>query len=175
MASARGSLQGDVALGLSCEINRIEEQEGHLRSFGFRTYSDGGFEIDALNGEPGIHSHRWLNHDKDSTDEELINYTLHRLNKFPIVKRQAQLTVVLVLAINQNKIFTAEAKVEGIIPIEASNDRMSGYPYRSLLFLPQIKKFYNEFELTESENKRYNHRRQAIEKLKPAIINYFIC
>ena len=136
---------------------------------------DGGLEIDALNGEPGIHSHRWLNHDKDSTDEELINYTLHRLNKFPIVKRQAQLTVVLVLAINQNKIFTAEAKVEGIIPIEASNDRMSGYPYRSLLFLPQIKKFYNEFELTESENKRYNHRRQAIEKLKPAIINYFIC
>ena len=131
---------------------------------------DGGLEIDALNGEPGIHSHRWLNHDKDSTDEELINYTLHRLNKFPIVKRQAQLTVVLVLAINQNKIFTAEAKVEGIIPIEASNDRMSGYPYRSLLFLPQIKKFYNEFELTESENKRYNHRRIAIEKLKPFII-----
>ena len=136
---------------------------------------DGGLEINALNGEPGIHSHRWVNHDQDSTDEELISYTLERLHKFPINKRQAQLRVVLAFAIDQNKIFTTDAKVEGVIPLEPSTDRMLGYPYRSLLYIPQIKKFYNEFELTESENKRYNHRRQAIEKLKPAIINYFIC
>ena len=46
---------------------------------------------------------------------------------------------------------------------------LEGYPYRSFFYLPEIRKFYHENDLTPEEMKLYNHRYIAIEKLKPII------
>ena len=135
---------------------------------------DGGFEIEALGGEPGVHSHRWIHHDREDEDEELIQHVLFRLQGVPVEKRGAQLHLVLVFALPSGESWTSEALVKGNIPFEASSYRRVGFPYRSLLYLPEIQKFYNHEELTAEENKTYNHRRHAVEELK-AVIQHTLC
>ncbi|MFZ5845715.1 MAG: non-canonical purine NTP pyrophosphatase [Patescibacteria group bacterium] len=150
--------------------NAIIKAKFYARISGLPTLADdGGLEIDTLNGEPGIKSHRWLSGDRDDSDEELISYTLKRLERVPLEKRGAQMRVVLALVFPDGQVYTSEAKIRGVIPLTPSPHRTRGYPYRSLLFLPELGKFYNHDELTPAENDRYNHRKQALEKLKPII------
>jgi len=135
---------------------------------------DGGLEIDALGGEPGVRSHRWIHRDRDDDDEELIAYTMEKMKNIPQNMRQAQLRVVLALVLPDKRVFTAEAKIRGVIPTKASASRTKGFPYRSILYLPAIDKFYNQDELTSQENERYNHRKKALDRLKP-IIRTYVC
>lgn len=130
---------------------------------------DGGFEIDALGGAPGVESHRWIDISKEATDEELIAHTLQQMKNLPLSQRQAQLRLVLALALPNGEIFTTEAKIRGIVPPVSAQKHMTGFPFRSLLFIPRLKKFYNSFELTAEETERYNHRKMAIEKMLPII------
>ncbi|OGG11667.1 hypothetical protein A2Z00_00020 [Candidatus Gottesmanbacteria bacterium RBG_13_45_10] len=131
---------------------------------------DGGFEIEALGGDPGVKSHRWIHGESDDDDEELIDYTLMRMKDLPENQRKAQLRLVIALYVPGGKVVTAEEKIIGIVPTKPSSHRTAGFPFRSLLFLPHINKFYNDHELTQKENEVYNHRRKALEKLKPFII-----
>lgn len=128
---------------------------------------DGGFEIDALHGEPGVLSHRWISHDHDDADEDLITHTFTRMDGIPLSRRQAQLRVVLAFAFGTDSIVTAEAAVKGIVPLQPSMRRTPGFPYRSILYLPELGKYYDHAELTTEETETYNHRKQALEKLKP--------
>ena len=161
--------------GKTFEENALLKATYYAKTSGLPTIADdGGFEIDALHGEPGVKSHRWIHQDKEDEDEELIQYALLRLKEIPIDKRGAQLHLVLAFAIPEGQTWTSEASVRGIIPMEASTYRRQGFPYRSLLYLPEIQKFYNHDELTTEENKTYNHRRQAVEELK-AVIQQTLC
>lgn len=130
---------------------------------------DGGIEIKALGGEPGIKSRRWVDGKTEATDEELINYTLKKLAGLPPAKRQAQFRAVLALAIPGGGVYTAEGVVKGVIAKRPHLKRMAGYPYRSIFYLPQIKKYYLEDELTEEETQKYNHRAKALKKFRKII------
>ena len=99
---------------------------------------------------------------------------LARIRKLPETERDAQLRLVLVLFLPNGKIHVSQARVQGIIPNQPSSHTTAGFPYRSLLFIPQLHKFYNEAELTPEEDLKYNHRRKAVEKLKPIIKKYLI-
>lgn len=124
---------------------------------------DGGLEIFALGGEPGVRSHRWIK-GKEATDEELINYTLNRMRPFKGEQRKAQLRVVIALAIPGKETITSEAVIAGVISEKPSKNRIRGYPYRSLLWIPEFKKYYDD--LTEEEHEKINHRKKALEKIK---------
>lgn len=130
---------------------------------------DGGFEIAALHGEPGVSSHRWISKDHEDSDENLIAYALERLKDVPEGNRQAQLRLVLAFVPRPDLVFTAEAAVKGIVPFRASSHRTPGFPYRSLLYIPALGKFYDHAELTQEEMETYNHRKQALIALKPEI------
>ncbi len=163
------------------ETGKTFEENALLKATQYATISglptiadDGGFEIDALGGEPGVKSHRWIHQDREDEDEELIGYAMARLKDIPIERRGAQLHLVLAFATPEGKTWTSEASVRGVIPMEASTYRRKGFPYRSLLYLPELAKFYNHDELTAEENKTYNHRRKAVEELK-AVIQKTLC
>jgi len=161
--------------GISFEENAILKAKFYAEKSKLPTLADdGGLEIDALNGEPGVKSHRWIHDDREDTDEELIQYTLDRMKDIVDGNRGAQLRLVLALVIPGGEIFTSEEKVRGIIPHAASKNRREGFPYRSLLFLPEINKYYNHDELTVTETETYNHRKKALEILKP-ILKVKIC
>jgi XTP/dITP diphosphohydrolase len=156
--------------GISFEENAILKAKFYAKESGLTTLADdGGFEIDALNGEPGVKSHRWVHGDRENTDEELIQYTMDRMKDLTSDKRGAQLRLVLALVLTSGEVFTSSEKVRGIVPTKPSDIRHAGFPYRSLLFLPDINKFYNHDELTEAETETYNHRKKALDILKPII------
>ena len=160
--------------GETFEENAILKAQTYAKLSQLPTLADdGGLEIDALDGEPGVHSHRWIHRDREDTDEELIQYTMEKMRGLPRAQRGAQLRLVLALVLPNGHVHTSEGITRGIIAEEPSSYRREGFPYRSLLYLPDIKKFYNHDELTAEENETYNHRRNALEKLKPFIIEHF--
>lgn len=160
--------------GKTFEENAILKAKYYCQKSGLPTLADdGGFEIDVLDGEPGVKSHRWIHRDREDGDEELIQYTLERLRGVPLEERGAQLRVVLALVIGE-QVFTAEAKIRGILPLQPSPHCTPGFPYRSLLYLPDLGKFYNTEYLTPEENEVYNHRKRAVEELKPVLRQYLV-
>lgn len=156
--------------GKTFEENAILKAKFYAKKSGLPTIADdGGFEIDALDGEPGVKSHRWIHGDREDSDEELIAYTLEQLTGLPRAKRGAQLRAVIAFALPNGEVKTASAFTRGIIPLQPSKTRTPGFPFRSLLYLPQISKFYNYDVLSKEENEEYNHRKKALDELKPLI------
>lgn len=121
---------------------------------------DGGIEIDYLNGEPGIKSRRWPGY--QATDEQLISITLEKLNKVPFKKRTAQLRVVIALIID-GKINTAEGALRGLILKKPVKKIISGYPFRSLFYIPEANKTLAG--MSEKEEMLVSHRKKALQKL----------
>lgn len=161
--------------GSTFEENAILKAKFYAEKSGLPTLADdGGFEIDALGGEPGVKSHRWIHKDREDTDEELIAYTLEKMKGLPRAQRGAQLRLVLALVLPDGRKFTVEEKTRGIVAQKPSQHRTSGFPYRSLLYLPDLRKFYNTGDLTPEENEVYNHRKRAVEELKPVIRQYLM-
>jgi XTP/dITP diphosphohydrolase len=153
--------------------NAIMKAEYYAKKSGLPTIADdGGFEIDALNGEPGVKSHRWIE-GRETSDEERIAYTLKRLEGVPIEKRGAQLHLVLAFSVPRSETITVDTFTRGIIPFRASENRTQGFPYRSLLYLPEIQKFYDHTVMTCEETEKYNHRGRAVRALMPEILSYF--
>jgi len=128
---------------------------------------DGGIEISALGGAPGIRSRRWLGH--EMTDEELVNYMLNISKTLPDDNRTAYFKVVIAFALPSGKVWTVEGQIQGIIAHSPDLVLLRGYPYRSFFYLPKIKKYYHEDQLTETEQKQYNHRYIAIQRIKPIV------
>jgi XTP/dITP diphosphohydrolase len=129
---------------------------------------DGGLEIDALGGAPGVRSHRWLGDDDD--DEALIAYTLERLRGVPPERRGAQFRVVLALAWPDGQHVLSSGAIRGVISTAPSPRRDPGFPYRSVFWLPEVGKFY--LDLTPAEHERLNHRRAAIAPIREALARW---
>lgn len=124
---------------------------------------DGGIEIAALNGQPGLKSRRWLG--EKTTDEDLVNHMIKISKELPENNRNAEFKIVVSLALPDGQIFSEEGLVHGVIAKEPHLKLLSGYPYRSFFYLPEAKKYYHESELTPEEMKEYNHRYVAVQKL----------
>ena len=132
---------------------------------------DGGLEIAAMNGEPGVRSRRWLG--KETTDEILIEHMKKVARELPEDNRHATFRVVETLAMPEGRVWSAEGHVDGIIASEPNLKFLKGYPYRSFFFLPKVTRYYHESELTAQQMKQYNHRWKAIQKLIPIIRKVF--
>lgn len=124
---------------------------------------DGGIEIAALGGQPGLKSRRWLG-DK-TTDEDLVNHMIKVAKELPDDNRNARFILVVSLALPTGEVWSEEGTVDGIIAKEPLLKILKGYPYRSFFFLPQANKFYYESELTPTEMQKYNHRYRAVLRL----------
>lgn len=156
--------------GVTFEENALSKARFYSKKSNMPALADdGGLEIDALNGEPGVSSHRWVSKTHEDDDETLITHVFERMKDIPEGKRGAQMRLVLALVTSDGKEFTTEGVIRGVITKEPSSHRTPGFPYRSVLFLPEIGKYYNKEELTEEETEHYNHRKYAVEKMKPII------
>jgi len=156
------------------EIGKTYRENSELKALFYAKKSnlpaiadDGGLEISALGGAPGLKSRRWLGH--DASDDELINYLKKVSNSLPEDNRRASFRAVISFALPSGKVFSAEGEVKGIIAKEPQLKKNKGFPYRVFFYLPQIQKYYQDEELSEKEQKLYNHRYRAISKLKPII------
>ncbi|MGI8420059.1 MAG: non-canonical purine NTP pyrophosphatase [Candidatus Levyibacteriota bacterium] len=132
---------------------------------------DGGLEIVALGGAPGLKSHRWLG--PHTTEDQLIAHMTKLAKELPDANRQAFFKTVVSFALPIGNVQSISGEIEGIIAHEPSLNLIKGFPYRSFFFLPQINKYYFETELTPEEMKEYNHRVKAVNKLKSLLKETF--
>src|SRR3989338_11000507 len=128
---------------------------------------DGGIEILALDGAPGIKSKRWLG--KDSSEEDIIKHMTKVAQELPDNNRVAFFKTVISLALPNREVWSVTGEIEGIIAEKPYLKILKGYPFRSFFYLPKIKKYYHEDQLTKEEQRMYNHRYKAIQKLKPIL------
>lgn len=125
---------------------------------------DGGLEIMALGGAPGLKSHRWLG--PDTTEEDIIAHMKKLAKTLPDDNRQAFFKTVVSVGFPDGRAESFFGSVEGIIAKEPAEKYEPGYPYRSFFFVPKLHKFYFETELTPSELKQFNHRYKAVQEVK---------
>lgn len=125
---------------------------------------DGGLTINALNGEPGVKSKRWMG--REATDEELMNYALTKMQGKKGEDRAAQLRTCLCFYDPRTEDgFCEEGIIDGYIS-EQALDRSHltpGYPYRGIFTVKKFNKYYDD--LTEEEHEQTNHRRDALRKV----------
>jgi XTP/dITP diphosphohydrolase len=99
---------------------------------------DGGLEVDALGGAPGVQSHRWLGTQSD--DRCLAEEVIRRMAGVEPARRTARLRAAAALIYTQQGVVcerVAEAALEGIIAERCYPEIRPGFPYRSVLYLPE--------------------------------------
>ena len=153
------------------EIAKTKAKHYALLTKNFVLAEDGGFEIDFLDGAPGVKSRRILPGDKEGTDQELIDFVMEKLEGVPQSKRGAKLAVSVALADPQgNVIYEDKGEIRGEIPTKPSPVLEPGYPYRSILFIPDAGKYY--VNLTPEEHKRFSHRAPIAKRLAKFLLEY---
>jgi XTP/dITP diphosphohydrolase len=150
-----------------------ENSEGKARFYaelsGLPTLSDdGGIEIVALNNEPGIKSRRWLGY--EATDKELINHMIKVSKELQDNNRTAFFRTVVSVILPDGSLLQERGEVKGIIAKKPFLKLNKGYPYRSFFFIPEIERYYHESDLSEEQQKLYNHRYKTVQKLKPQLL-----
>lgn len=131
---------------------------------------DGGLEIDALGGEPGVRSHRWLG-DAAGGDQALVAEVIRRMGNVAENRRGARLRNALALVYRiggEVREQVTEGTLDGIISHSAYPTITPGFPYRSVLFLPERGCFLAE--LSEEEQARLSQRRIAVERARPYLL-----
>jgi len=125
---------------------------------------DGGYEIDYLDGWPGVKSRRILAGEAEGTDQELIDTVLEKMKGVLREKRTVSLTSAAALSDPDGKIiFEDIAHSFGYIAEKCGPVIIPGYPFRSIHHIPELNKTYAE--LTEEELKNRSHKRPVTEKL----------
>ena len=128
---------------------------------------DGGLEIDALGGEPGVRSHRWLGTGGDDSDEALVAEVIRRMKTVPMARRTARIRATLALihevggAVREK---TSEGAIEGVIAERAYPKIRAGFPYRAVLVIPGRNCYLGE--LGDEEEAQISQRRIAVLKLR---------
>ena len=94
---------------------------------------DSGLEIDALNGEPGVYSARFLG--ADTPYAQRFNYILaHMRHVLPPERRTARFHSVITLAEPSGYHRSVEGVIEGIIADEPRGN--NGFGYDPIFFVP---------------------------------------
>lgn len=152
--------------GATFEENAVLKAKYYFDKTGVPTLADdGGIEVDALGGLPGVKSNRWLG--KHATDSELAEALIQKLDGKPRQERTARLGGVMAFWDGKN-LLKAENFVSGRIAEKMPEYVQPGFPYRSVFEIPQFHKLYKD--LTHDEHEQINHRRRNLEELKPKIL-----
>lgn len=124
---------------------------------------DSGLEVDALDGEPGIHSARYAagQEHPNASDADNIAKLLNELNGLPDEQRTARFVCAIALAENGKTIAVFRGEAEGVILHQTRGT--GGFGYDPLFYFPTLKKTFAE--LSREEKATVSHRGQAFRKL----------
>ena len=121
---------------------------------------DSGLVIDALNGEPGIYSARYMGGDTpySAKSADLIE----RLTGVPDEKRTARFVCAIAAVFATGETVTTQGVIEGRIGYEEKGD--NGFGYDPIFYVPECG--CTAAQLTEEEKNRISHRGKALEAMK---------
>ena len=141
------------------EGNARQKAEYIREHYGYDCFSDDtGLEIDALGGEPGVHSARYGGVAHDS--ERNMNKVLRLLDGVPMEQRTARFRTAIVL-IMDGETHTFEGKVEGHILTERHGS--GGFGYDPIFKPDEADCAFGE--MTAEQKNRISHRGRAVARL----------
>lgn len=121
---------------------------------------DSGLVVDALDGEPGIYSARYMGED---TPYSIKNANIiERLEGVPDEKRTARFVCAIAAVLPDGTKLSSEATYEGIIGYEEKG--ANGFGYDPILYLPNRGCYSAELDIDEKN--RISHRGKALENMK---------
>ena len=94
---------------------------------------DSGLVVDALNGDPGVHSSRYAGDEGDS--EANMKLLLERMEEVPGEVRRAHFECVIVLAAPDGRTWETNGRVDGMIARERKGE--GGFGYDPVFFYPR--------------------------------------
>ncbi len=121
---------------------------------------DSGLVVDALNGEPGIYSARYMGED---TSYRIKNANIiERLAGVPDEKRTARFVCVIAAAFPDGTEAVTEGTIEGIIGYEEAGE--NGFGYDPIFFVPDYG--CTTAQLTAEQKNAISHRGKALRAMK---------
>jgi XTP/dITP diphosphohydrolase len=145
--------------GETFEENAYKKASFTAKVLGFPALADdSGLEVEALGGQPGVHSARYAG--LKASDEENNHKLLGALAGN--TRRQARFCCVLSLAVPPGPALTYEATCDGLI-VESPRGQ-HGFGYDPLFYYPPMDKTFGEMTLEEKSG--VSHRGKALLQLK---------
>jgi XTP/dITP diphosphohydrolase len=117
---------------------------------------DGGLVIDALDGAPGVKSHRFLG--EQTPFSEKMARVLEMLRDVPDDRRTCRFECAVVIATPDGQTWECRGICEGRIAHEMRGSH--GFGYDPIFFVPELGK--HMAELTPEEKHRISHRGKAL-------------
>ena len=128
---------------------------------------DSGLEVDALNGQPGLHSHRFCPI-PNASDADRRRYMLERLQGKPR-PWAAHFRATVAIADLTGKVQLANGRCDGeIIPEERGSN---GFGYDPIFFIPKLGRTMAELEMDEKN--QLSHRARAVRNAIPILKTVF--
>lgn len=143
--------------GLTLEENALQKARYVYDKFGIDCFADDtGLEVDALGGEPGVHSARYAE-GTDHNSEANMAKLLQKLGDSH--ERTARFRTVIAL-IQHGEVHEFEGRVEGTIAHEKHGTEGFGY---DPIFIPTG--YEQSFAEMGAEKNKISHRARAVQKL----------
>lgn len=168
------------------ESGQTLEENAMLKAEAYRAYvpphtvvmaDDTGVEIDALNGEPGIHVRRWYDHNTAMSDEEIIDYCIERMLGIPLDQRGAQFRTVVALGIPDGTTTCFDGILRGEIGLTPAALKYAGMPFETLFYVSEWQILLGDIHTLSIEEKQqhgyFTHRERAIQKALPRLRELF--
>lgn len=147
--------------GSTLEENAIIKAKAGLAATGLPSLADDtGLIVDALNGEPGVHSARYAYPDRadyPANNEKLLK----ELSNLPLKKRTARFTTVAAFALPDGQVITKTGTAEGFIAFGYCGH--NGFGYDPLFIVRGSPK--TMAELTLEEKNKISHRSKAFAQM----------
>jgi XTP/dITP diphosphohydrolase len=146
--------------GDTFEANALIKARAYCAASGLPTLADdSGIVVDALNGEPGIHSARYA-----PTSEARNRKLLQMLDGVPYERRTARFVCVVALVTPDQITVTAEGRVEGHVGTEPRGT--NGFGYDPIFVLDSG---LTTAELAPADKNAISHRGRALAKIYPIL------
>ena len=121
---------------------------------------DSGLEIDALGGEPGVYSARYMG--EDTSYHIKNNDLIRRLSQVPRQQRTARFVCSIAAAFPDGEIITTDGVIEGLIGYEEAGE--NGFGYDPIFVVPQLG--CTTAQLNDEQKNEISHRGKALRKMK---------
>ena len=151
--------------GSSFAENARQKALHYARATGLLTMAeDSGFEVDALNGEPGIYSARYLR--EDASYEERFADIYRRVRDSAAPDRSARFVCALAVAHSGDVVFETAANVEGLLAETPAGP--NGFGYDPIFYYPSYGRTFGE--VSDAEKIAVSHRGQAMRVVREFLL-----
>ena len=166
---ARVVFPNDLGISLDVEegetsfvANAMIKARAFRRASGVVTIGeDSGFEVDALDGQPGVISARWEGSDYDVKNRLVID----RVAAQPERGRGCRYVSVLAIATMDGRIFQRTGECRGLVADVPAGT--NGFGYDPIFYLPDLGRTMAQLE--DQEKGEISHRGRAVRKALPLL------